>query len=241
MGNVNILAHRGLHTHKPENTLPAFRLAIEQGADGIELDVQLAQDGSVVVNHDETVTRVWDGVGAIKDFTYEQLRTLHARNNAEDAEVYIPTLEQVLALCAPSSIRINIELKTSIEPYPGIVDKTMELVDRFKMTDRVLYSSFNHQSLIAIKQRDIHAPIGLLYSDILYRPWDYAKSVGADAIHPAVNSLRTPNLVCSCHQYGIAVNVWTVDDPNLMRLCAQLKVDGIITNRPDVALCVLND
>ena len=236
MGDTKIFAHRGANAFRTENTMAAFRLAVEQGADGIELDVQLTRDGVLVVLHDETVDRVWDGNGTVKDFTYPQLRELRAREQTGGKRAYIPTLEEVLKFCSALPIMLNIELKTNIEPYPGIEKMVVDLVHQYNMTEFVLYSSFNHMSLVTLKQYDSGARIGLLYSDILVRPWDYANAVGADAIHPNINSMRIQNLVRDCHQHGIHVNVWTVDEPERMHYCLDQGVDGIITNKPDAAV-----
>ncbi len=235
MGGTRIYAHRGASAFCIENTMEAFKLAVEQRADGIELDVQLARDGTVVVLHDETVDRVWNGSGAVKDFTYAQLKELHARKRTCEKS-YIPSLIEVLHFILPLSVALNIELKTNAEPYTGIEQKTVELIHQLHMQERVVYSSFNHESLLRIKTCDPNARIGLLYSSILVRPWDYAKAVGAYAIHPNINSMRVPNLVKDCHQRGVDVNVWTVDAPEWIRFCMEQDVDGIITNRPDIAV-----
>jgi len=216
--------------------MSAFELAAEMKADGIELDVQLTQDGEVVVMHDETVDRVFMGSGAVKDFTYAQLRAMKSKNAPSDTKAYMPTLWEVLEYCAPLGIRLNIELKTSIELYPGIEQKVVDLVMRSGMKDKVLYSSFNHLSLLKVKEHSPDVRIGLLYSGIMADPWAYALSIGADAIHPAKNSLQVPDLIQNCHQHGIAVNVWTIDEPELMHICIANGADGIITNRPDIAL-----
>ncbi len=89
MGDTKIFAHRGANVFRTENTMAAFRLAAEQGADGIELDVQLTRDGVLVVLHDETVDRVWDGNGTVKDFTYPQLRELRVREQTGGKRAYI--------------------------------------------------------------------------------------------------------------------------------------------------------
>jgi glycerophosphoryl diester phosphodiesterase len=216
--------------------MPAFERAVQMGADGIELDVQLSRDGVAVVLHDETVQRVWRGRGAVGSFTYAELRTLRADTDPGNAGLYIPTLEEVLAFVAQTGLWLNIELKTHIEPYPGIEEKVTALVEASGMRERVLYSSFNHLSLKKLLSVDPNAKTGILYSGILVDPWEYAKSIGAYAIHPAKNSLRVPGLMHNCHENGIEVNVWTIDEVELMKLCIRWGADGIITNTPDVAL-----
>ena len=126
---VSIFAHRGASDAAPENTLPAFARAVEQGADGIELDVHLSRDGELVVIHDETLDRTTDGAGWVKDRTLAELRALRADNGLPGfAEARIPTLREVLDLLRPTDLLLNIELKTSLVWYEGIEAKTLALV-----------------------------------------------------------------------------------------------------------------
>ncbi len=232
---TKIWAHRGASAYATENTMSAFELAVAQKADGIELDVQMTKDGVVVVHHDETVDRIWIGAGAIKHHTYEQLKALDAKTDRLNQRVYIPTLLEVLTFCASVPIEVNIELKNSVEQYAGMEEKVLELVKATNMVDKVLYSSFNHASMVRIKALDASARTGLLYSGILADPWIYAKHIGAFAIHPSQNSLSIGNLTRDCHDSGVIINVWTIDDPKVMRFCFEQGVDGIITNTPDIA------
>ena len=113
------------------NTLAAFRLAEEQGADGIELDVQLTKDGQVVVIHDENIDRTGTGTGAVRDYTLEELRKLSFHNHMEAYEgEKIPTLEEVLTFVKQGRMEVNIELKTGVYWYPEIEKKTIEIVKK---------------------------------------------------------------------------------------------------------------
>lgn len=117
---VAIWAHRGASAHAPENTLPAFELAVEQGADGVELDVHLTADGHLVVTHDETIDRCSDGTGAIASLTLEQLRAFDFSAGWEGfAGTRIPTLREVYELLHPTDLTINVELKNTFAPYPS--------------------------------------------------------------------------------------------------------------------------
>jgi glycerophosphoryl diester phosphodiesterase len=119
-----IQAHRGAPTCRPENTLEAFSAAIEQGADGIELDVHLTKDGHIVVAHDERLERVSDGTGYINDHTLEELKSLNFGKLLPDSKVYrIPTLSEVFSLIKPSELTVNIELKTTERLYPELPEK----------------------------------------------------------------------------------------------------------------------
>ena len=149
MSNTKVFAHRGASGYAPENTLEAFALAIRQGADGIELDVQLSSDGIPVVIHDETIDRVTDKTGYVKDYTLQELKELTVLKDRFPAynQSKIPTLKEVLEAVKPSGIQVNIELKTGIYWYPDIEKKVAEIVEETGMKDRIVYSSFNHYSV----------------------------------------------------------------------------------------------
>ena len=235
---TKIHAHRGASAYLPENTLEAFSKAIEMGADCIELDVHLTKDGEIVVAHDERLERVSDGKGYINDHTLAELKTLNFSKPVSGSPVCrIPTMAEVFSLVKPSALTLNIELKTTERLYPGLPQKITALAGEYSMSDRVLYSSFNHYSLREIKKIDPKAKIGLLYQLGLVDPWVYAKYAGADAIHPHFYIIASlPETVERCHENGVMVNVWTVDDPETVKLMIKCGVDGIISNRPDVAV-----
>ena len=237
-----IQAHRGASAYRPENTIEAFSLAIEMGADGIELDVHLSKDGEIVVAHDERLERVSDGKGYIKDHTLSELKALNFNKPFPGSPVCrIPTMAEVFSLVKPSALAINIELKTTECLYPELPGKIIKLAKEYSMSDRVLYSSFNHYSLQDIKKIDPGAKIGLLYELGMVDPWVYAKYTGADAIHPHFYTIAVlPETVERCHENGIMVNVWTVDDPEMVRLMAKCGVDAVISNKPDIA-CAARD
>ena len=233
-----IQAHRGASAYCPENTLEAFSKAIEMGADAIELDVHLTKDGEIVVAHDERLERVSNGVGYINDHRFEELKKLEFNKLFPDGPVCrMPTLAEVFSLVKPSALFVNIELKTTERLYPELPEKLSSLVKEYGMGERVIYSSFNHYSLQEMKKIDSRAQIGLLYQLGMVDPWVYANYIHADAIHPHYFIIATlPETVERCHENGVKVNVWTVDDPQAVKLMLKCGVDGIITNKPDIAL-----
>jgi len=237
---TKILAHRGASAYKPENTMPAFKLAMEQKADGFELDVHLTKDGEVVVAHDLTLERVSDGVGRICDYDLAALRAFDfGKPRPGQERCIVPTLAEVYELVADTNLIINVELKTTEELYPSLPEKLIRLEKEYAMEGRVLYSSFNHYSLLAIRQQDPKAEIGLLYAMGLVDPWVYARHVSADAINPHYYIvLGMPEIVERCHKDGIKVNTWTVDDPKAIGFMLNQGVDILITNKPDVAMAV---
>ena len=232
-----IWGHRGASGHAPENTLPAFKMAADMGADGVELDIQQTKDGVIVVCHDETIDRTSSGAGWLKDFTCEELRRLDFSNgNAAYEDVKIPTMEEVFYLLAPTGLTINIELKTGIIFYENIEEKILDLTKKMGWEDRVIYSSFNHYSVRKIKELDPGAKVGLLYGDGPIDMPGYGRRLGADALHPAFYNLQYPDYMEDCRRYGLDVNVWTVNSTADLMQCREYGVNAVITNYPDKAL-----
>lgn len=240
MKNTKIFAHRGASGYAPENTVEAFQLAIEQGADGIELDVQLTADGVLVVIHDEKVDRVTEGKGFVKDYTLDELRqyTVCSKKFENYKEAKIPTLEEVLELVKPSTVKVNIELKTGIFWYPKIEEKTAKLVEKMGMSDRIIYSSFNHYSIQRLKQIVPDAETAYLYSDVILNVEEYTKKTGVDGIHPALYHVNMANFLEEYMKSNLKVRVWTVNRKKDMRKLMDVGVEAIITNYPDRAVAI---
>ena len=159
---TQVWAHRGASAYAPENTLEAFKLAAGHGADGVELDVQLSRDNELVVAHDETIDRVSNGSGYIKDHTLRELKKLRFnRLFPEYRDAAIPTLREVYELLKPTGLVINVELKTGIVPYEGIEERALCLASEMGMGNRVIYSSFHHPSLVKLKMLDSSVKTGL--------------------------------------------------------------------------------
>lgn len=237
MKQTKIFAHRGASGYAPENTLEAFALAMEQGADGIELDVQLSRDGELVVIHDETVDRVSDGTGEVRSFTLEELKKLRVSNRFEQyPDARIPTLREVLELVKPGNMEVNIELKTGIFWYPEIEKKVVDLVKEEGMEDRVIYSSFNHYSVQKIKELSSGAETAYLFGDVMLHVERYAEETGVKGLHPALYHVKMADFMKEYQESGLAVRVWTVNDEKEMEELIRKGVDGVITNYPDCGL-----
>lgn len=233
---TKVWAHRGASAYAPENTLEAFEMAIKQEADGIELDVQLTKDKKLVVIHDETIDRTCDGSGYVKEFTLEELKQFHCNKLfPEYNDAVIPELWEILMLLKPTSLTVNIELKTGIFRYKGIEEKVLNEVKTAGMEDRVIYSSFHHPSIVKIKKLNHDAVTGLLYSDGWINVTGYARLIGADALHPPVYQFRNNKLIKDSRKRKLPLHVWTVNDESMMEYLAEQQVAAIITNNPDIA------
>lgn len=231
-GMTQVWAHRGASADAPENTLPAFELAAEQGADGVELDVQLTRDGEVVVMHDETLDRTTDGSGWVADQSLDELRRLDASAGRPGfAGTRVPTLAEVLTLARGAGLVVNVELKNNEVAYVGLEERVLDEVAAAGMARRVVLSSFNHQSLRLLARLAPDVPRGALYSDPLFQPWEYAVRLGVRALHPPLRVVRS-RLVERCRGRALAVHAWTVDDVGDLRRVVALGVDAVITNHP---------
>ena len=234
-----IYGHRGASGYAPENTLEAFELAAKMGADGVELDVHIAKDGELVVAHDERIDRVADGTGFIRDMTTAEMKKLHFnRTHPEYEKATIPTLREVCELLKPTGMHINIELKNSVILYEKLEEKCIKLMDELGMTDRILYSSFNHHSMRRMKQIDPGFTCGLLYEATMIEPWRYAHDLGMDAIHPHFSELLIPGEANAAHALGMKVNVWTPNTEREMKDALLAGADTVISNYPDQAMKV---
>ncbi|WP_136606465.1 glycerophosphodiester phosphodiesterase [Paenibacillus dokdonensis] len=240
MGNVINFAHRGSSKICPENTMAAFKKALEQGATGIETDVQLTKDGQMVLIHDETLERTTSGTGWVKDHTLHELKDLDAGSKFDPAfqDEQIPLLDELLELVKDSGTIINIELKNGVILYEGLEQKVIERVRDFKMSDRVIISSFNHYSLFLCKKLAPEIRTGILYMEGLYEPWEYAKTLQADALH-AYHYAVLPEFVAGAKAAGKAYHPFTVNDVKEMQRLLQAGVDGIITDYPDQLAALL--
>ena len=229
-----VWAHRGSCATAPENTLLAFSQAVEAGADGLELDIQLTKDGEIVVCHDETIDRTSNGKGWLKDFTLAELKALDFNQQfPEYGPQPIPTLREVLELIKPTGLTIDIELKTSYPFYEGIEEKTLALVKEFAMEDRINYSSFNHYTCLHLLELDPSLDVGFLYFDGTIDFPAYAKAHGAKAINPAYFNLFVPGEpMAAAKRLGLRSNVWVVDEEEDVEACIRLGVTTVITNDP---------
>ncbi|WP_029594716.1 MULTISPECIES: glycerophosphodiester phosphodiesterase [Exiguobacterium] len=216
-----IYAHRGYSAKYPENTLSAFKAALPH-VDGIELDVQLTRDGRLVVIHDETVDRTTNGSGFVKDMTLRQLRLLRTESGER-----IPTLEEVLVLLEPTDVTLNIELKTDRFDYDGIEYLTWLAVTEFKLEQRVVFSSFNPDTLIRLRNIAREARIAVLTTDGHPNLIEFVERIGAEAVHAQPEFMGTRDWMTLREQNRL-LRLYTINDPS--ELPDMTGVDAIMTD-----------
>lgn len=232
--------HRGFSGKYPENTMLAFRKALEAGVDGIELDVQLSKDGEVVICHDETVDRTTNGKGEIRSLTLAELKELDA--SSIFAEQYgkneIPTLREYFELVKDLPIETNVELKTGVHEYEGIEEKVWELIQEFHLEDRICISSFNHFSVLRMKKIAPGLKYGFLFDTWLIDAGAYCAKHEMDSFHPNYHNL-THEVVAEVKSHGLEIKTYTVNTAEAVRDLASKGVDVVIGNYPDMAKEVL--
>ena len=243
-GGVLNFAHRGASHDAPENTLAAFRLAREMGADGVELDVQTSKNGEAVVIHNFTVDATTNGRGAVKDKTLAELKELDAGFwfDARFAGQRIPTLQEVIVEVG-HQLLLNIELKTRVFGSTGLIAEVVRLIEDHNLVHRAIVSSFNPLALRRVKRLNRHINTGLIYFfDLPAHPIRalFLFLTDPDALNPEKH-LVTRKYMSWSKERGYRVNAWTVDEPAEMKRLISLGVDGIITNRPDVLREILEN
>lgn len=234
-----IFAHRGFSSQAPENTIPAFLKAVEFGADGIELDVQLSADGEIVVFHDSILDRTTNGNGKVSDYFLTSLKKLDAGSwfSNDYKGVNIPTLQEVFN-DVPDNFLINIELKTDRNQVEILPRKVVELLKKNNRIEQVLISSF---SVTMIKEMQKHLPeikIGLLAmpSILGFKTRNFtSKRIGHYALHPFHLDVK-PKLIERYNKEGKRIHAYTVNEKEQMRKLFIMGTHGIFTDHPDIAI-----
>jgi glycerophosphoryl diester phosphodiesterase len=234
---VLCFGHRGARGHVPENTLLAFDLAFDLGADAIECDVQRSHDGQPVIIHDGTVDRTTNGSGPVSMLSFAELRALNAGRGATMPQS-IPTLEETLDLVRRRGGQLNLEIKgesveeaastaLAVEPYLRALEGDQG--------PRILVSSFAHPAVAVLKERLPWLRVGALFSGSEWRRQDMlaaTQALGAEAIHPSVR-LTNSALIQRAHAAGLRVNVWTANRRSTIARLIEWGVDGLFTDYPE--------
>lgn len=242
---IFVTAHRGFSGNAPENTLAAFRAAIDAGCDMIELDVHLSRDNQVVVIHDDTLERTTSGRGNVADRTFAELQRLDAGSwfDPRFSGERIPALAEVL-LMARNKILVNIELKKGKHRFPytmeELADRTLREVETAGMLDQVLFSSFDPAAIDRIREKNLLLPVALITN----KPWAKPEDAGGGKRYPTLNcriDVLNEGNIRLAHSGGIRIHAWTVNAQEAMQKAIALGVDGIITNHPDRLIHLLRE
>lgn len=230
---MRILGHRGASADYPENTLEALVGAVEQGADGVELDVIQCGSGELVVCHDEWLERLcglhWD----VRRTAYRKLKQLDVGSRLGFAPARMPLLDEVFD-ALPSGVAINIELKCITVDDEGLaLNAASKVVERHQQ-ERVFFSSFNPWCLVRLARAYPSLRRGFLIDpDLPWIPqaWFWLPVTAFTSVHPHFSQV-TAGRVNRWHRRGWSVAVWTVDDVTEARRLRAMGVNDVITNRP---------
>ncbi|MEK4385388.1 glycerophosphodiester phosphodiesterase [Solibacillus sp. FSL W7-1464] len=228
---MKILAHRGYSANYPENTIIAFQEAAKLDIWGVEFDVHLTKDNQLVVIHDESIDRTSTGKGYVKDMTLEELRAFDYGSwfAPEFAGQTIPTLAETLAIFKSTPFHINIEIKSDIFEYPGIEALIANEIHNFNLEDRVIISSFNHESIARFQQIMPNVKTALLFASLIVNLEEYVKTLGSDAIHiPYYYGMRS--IVRQAIKNGMTVRTYTVNDARVARQIGSLGIDAVFSD-----------
>jgi len=226
-----VIGHRGASADAPENTIAAFELALEQGADGLELDLHLSRDEQLVVLHDFTLERTTDGAGPVSERSVRELKRLDAggwRGRSFRGQ-RVQTLPEVLERFRDRA-RFWIELKAGSALYPGIEERVVSAIEIYDVVDRALVQSFDLDAIARVRALSREVRVGALAAEA---PLDRAllHRGAVDAICPGADGL-TEEMVGEIRRAGLDSYVWTVNEPARMDRLVEWGVSGIITDRP---------
>lgn len=228
-------AHRGFSGYYLENTMEAFQGAYEAGSDGIELDVQLTRDGEVMIFHDAVLDRLSNTTGAVAEFTALELSAVQLPflTSAGLENYSIPMFEEYLKWVKDKDLLTNVELKSITSEDFGLEKKVLQAIYEYGVEEKVFISSFHKNHLLRVKKLAPMMKCGLLVPGCNAKILRLAKVMGVEYVHPHYTSL-TEELVAEAERLDLKINVWTVNEPQVLEKIEKFGLFGIITDRSDI-------
>lgn len=220
--NVKSINHRGYNTEAPENTLSAFKLSARNGFDYVECDVSFTSDGVPVVLHDGSIDRTSNGTGNINSLTFDQVRSYDFGSwfSDEYKGEKIPSFEEFISLCRALSLHPYIEIKSSATYTQEQINQLISIVQRYGMTGKVTYISFNAKYLEYVKNTDANARLGYVVNDVSEAIITTALELKTNTNEVFVDAgagRLTQELVYLCVNAGLPLEVWTVNSESSVR------------------------
>lgn len=232
-----IYAHRGASKLAPENTMPAFQLAYEQNADGIETDIQLTKDHIPVLIHDENVRRTTNGTGFVQDYTFKELQKLDA--GSWFSKYYVNTsilsLEDFLCWSKDKKLLLNLELKTNVIAYRNIEKLVYDLLKKYNKINQTVISSFNPNSIKNMHKIDPNVTTALLTSKKITELFTFTQKIGADGLHIRYRLLNRA-FIAKAESKDLYLSCYTINRSAQMLRCYKLGIRAIFTDLPHVAI-----
>jgi glycerophosphoryl diester phosphodiesterase len=230
-----LIAHRGASGHAPENTLAAFRLALEMGAEAVEFDVHQTADRELAVIHDEDLRRVAGRGEQIRDLTWQELLRFDVGSwfDPRFHDEKVPRLEQVFDLLSGKA-ELHLEIKAGSSVYPGIEESVVAFLRRRRALQSCLVSSFDHRALSAVRALEPRTRLGYLLGDTpLERAWKEIKELKAESLNLSRRQ-ACPKTAAACHRRGLKLLVYTVNEAEEARRLAGMRADGVFSNYPEL-------
>jgi len=230
-----MIAHRGASGYAPENTMAAFRLALEMGAKAMEFDVHQTRDHELVVLHDDDLKRVGKKRLRVRDLTREELAAVDVGSWFDPcfSAERVPTLSQLFEL-AQGKAELHLEIKHGSRVYPGIEERIVDLLQRRKALGTTLVSSFDHAALFSARSLDTGLRIGyLLGLTGMKTAYREMQELGAESLNMSARQADARK-VRECKERGLKTLVYTVNSRKELARLERLGVDGVFTNFPEL-------
>lgn len=256
-----VIAHQGGELLAPSNTMASFENAANMGVDVLETDIHITKDGHLVTIHDPSVDRTTNGKGNVADLTLAELQALDAGYHFKDLDgnysfrgkgVYIPTVEEMFQRFDDMKIEIEIKDDNPPERIEEIAPKLWKLIEKYQMEEKIIIGSFDQKILqtfekyakgrVAITAGRQEVKSFVVFHKFFLRNL-YVPKVDAFQI-PIEDSgfdLTDQRLIDGAHRLGMEIHYWTIDDPKTMEKLIDAGADGILTNRPDLLLKLLEE
>lgn len=233
-GRPLVGAHRGNSSEFPENTLAAFRSAVELGVDVVECDVHPTSDGALVVIHDPTLDRTTDGCGLVLHHTLDELRALDAGRGER-----LPLFAE-LAEVVRDRVGLCVEIKQLPVPYADIEQRLVDAIRELDLIEQTCVISFDHRSVATVGRIEPRLQTGVLVASRPVDPLSLLRAAGAQIYSPQWASMD-PELIGAIHAGGGVVGTWTVNDAAAIAWCRHARPDSVFTDRPREVLAELRD
>lgn len=233
---MQLIAHRGASGHAPENTMAAFRLALELGAKAVELDIHQTKDRELAVIHDFDLKRVGRRKGRVRDLSLRELSAVDVGSwfDKRFKDERVPRLEAVLDLCAGKAA-VHVEIKKGSSLYHGIEEQLVDLIQRRKAWETIVVSSFDHEALYRVRSLDARVRIGYLRGLATMRTaFRELKELKGESLHMSLSQV-TGRRVKETRQRGFKLLIYTVNAPKDIARLGKLGVDGVFCNFPELA------
>lgn len=239
-----VIAHAGGNLVSPSNTMYALHEAVEMGADVLDLDVRMTSDGVVVARHDRELSTTTDGAGAVDETTWATVSLLDAsaewRGDPFDEPIGVPRLDE--ALEAYPDLLFSLEIK---QTSPAMGDQLCSAIERTQSTDRVFISSNDDTSIYQFHEVCPEVLLTTTFRDLREQrdaeaagePWCAASPIGQPSLSVGIDAAR----IEESNRHGSAIFMWTINDPEDLRAAAAAGVDGVYTDRPDLARQIFDE